>query len=58
MTKPEPLMIDNEVFEAIEDGDLRYVWFHRGSLSLSPCETEELRNWLTKVLEWIYDEDR
>ena len=59
-TKPEPLFIDGEVYSVSDyrnDPDIASACVSYAHGGLSPYEAEQLRDWLTKFLEWYYDED-
>ena len=61
MKKPEPLDIDGERFEVIDNRldpnfACAFVGYHHGGLS--PFEVEQLRDWLTSFLDWYYQNSK
>ena len=55
MDKPAPIRVDNELFEISDEryADPLCLYVRGPNIGLSPFEAQELRDWLTKVLEWI-----
>lgn len=56
MNKPEPLRVDNEVFQIEQIPEEKICSVSGPRMNLSPYEAEELRDWLTKFLNWYYKE--
>lgn len=62
MNKPAPLKINGEIFQILEPSaeeiKLIGMWtavVYGAHMNLNPYEAEQLRDWLTKYLEWYYE---
>jgi hypothetical protein len=58
MDKPKSIVINNELFEVVDerDKDELAVYILGPRLGLGPFEAEELRDFLDKYLKYYYEE--